>query len=95
MRIEVFGEGRQAVIFDGFIVEIFGFGEGGARCHVAHLDKLKIKTTRKGARLEGVMNLSMPFVIDLTDERLPLAEQLIAEINRVRAESYGLEPVKS
>jgi hypothetical protein len=95
MRIEIFGDKRQALVFDGVIIEIFGFHEGGFRSHVVHVDKLKIKTTRKGARrLEGVLDLSKGFIIELTDETLPLAEQLIAEINRVRVENYGLGPVK-
>lgn len=83
------------ITFDGLVVEAF-FTDGN-RWHVTQVHEIKLEQARKGnwqlsisaVPFGGISGFGIP------DSSVPLVAQLIAEVNRVRHERYGLGPVRS
>ena len=94
MFLEVWTD-KFPITFDGLVVESFVME--GNRWHVTQVNEIKLEQNRKGkweitisAFPYGGMN-----GFGIPDNSVPGMQQLIAEVNRVRAERYSLAPVKS
>ena len=94
--IEVVVDGWVRVAFDGRVVEQFGGStrEGSRRWHVTEIVSATVGTDRKGrSSLQGWARNKGFFGCDLDPGSEETARQLVAELDRVRADVYGLGPV--
>jgi hypothetical protein len=82
---------RSIISFDGRVIETFGNGQPSQRYHVAHVGTAAIQTDKKGRQsLQIFMQKGGGFATgELPMEAAAKAQELVDEINRVRA-SLGL-----
>ena len=81
------------IVFDGLVLE--AFSTTGYRWHVAQLESITVESGRKGVQLlsiragrhGGISSAILP------EPSVPLVPQLVAAINKVRAERYRLGPI--
>jgi len=81
------------ITFDGLVVE--AFSRGGDRWHVAQLVEMRLEDGRKGVKVLRIMAGSYGGVLGgvVPERNWPLFAAMVAEVNRVRHERYGLASV--
>lgn len=82
------------VTFDGLVVE--AFCSGGGRWHVTQLVDMRLDEGRKGVRIARILTDRNGGVLGgaVPEQNWPAFFAMVAEVNRVRAERYGLPPVR-
>lgn len=83
------------VTFDGLVVE--AFTRTGNRWHVTQIVEIKIEEGKKGVQLLSISaapNGGFSLAI-LPPTSVPVVAKLVAEINRVRHERFGLGLIRS
>ncbi len=91
MMIELVGH-QSVMTFDDRTVEQYGVQPG--RAHVTLIEKIDSRTDRKGRiTLDVGAYKQLILGVRVDGSMAPLVDQLVAEVNRVRVEDYGLDPV--
>lgn len=81
------------VTFDGLVVEVFN--RGSERYHVAQIRDMRLEDGRKGVKVLRLTTASSGGLVGgvVPEQNWPRFAAMVAEVNRVRLESYRLGPV--
>ena len=90
LQLSTHAMSKPILIFDGHVIELFfdDLREGSRRVHVGHIKSIEITPVSRGKekyflQIKGEYQL---IAVDLREEILPQAEELIAAVKKVQAE---------
>ena len=78
---------RSIISFDGRVIEAFSDSQEARRYHVAHVETAEIPADKKGRQVLRIWMKGRGGIItgELSPEAIQQAQQLIAEVEKVRA----------
>jgi hypothetical protein len=78
---------RSIISFDGRVIEAFSDSQEARRYHVAHVETAEIPADKKGRQVLRIWMKGRGGIItgELSPEAAQQAQQLIAEVEKVRA----------